>query len=442
MQKDPSKRFDSTSQLANTLGQLLGRPASAAREGRPPRRRFLWAIPAALVSAILLALTLPLPKKPKLASPSSSKSVVDVSATPASPAAKIPDPNRGELFPNLNKIAQHRGELNDMEFTSSGRYIVSIGRTGALAVWDPAVPDKWMRRMVDEERRSEKLVAMAIIPKRSIAIVGGEGPELNVWDYDKGTLLHRLPHKHGKVRSIDISPKGDRMMTGGDIGWNMWTISPNLEFVDNGPIEEGMLLVHSVRFSTIQEVIGGVSGNGIISLKSLEYPESNKTIRVDGQVISFAFGKTRCDLAYGVDRRMITIGTSSNRLKPFSVRTLPANPLSLEYSPVRRQVAIGGDDGTVVLVDLDSGKRHIFNIGEISRILVLRYSPDGESLAIGTGAGKLFLAPLPNDRFEPPTPPKELALDRLTNQIPTQGEIRNPLKSLQSLLAPPVEDQP
>jgi WD40 repeat protein len=233
------------------------------------------------------------------------------------------------------------------------------------------------------------------------------------------------------------------MMTGGDIGWNMWNISADLQFEDKGPIEEGMLLVHSARFSTIQEVIGGVSGNGIISLKSLDYPDSNKTIRVDGQVISFAFGKTRCDLAYGVDRRMITVGTSSNRLKPITLRNLPSSPLCIEYSPIRRQLAIGGDSGTVLLVDLDSGNRFLFNIGETSRVLVLRYSPDGESLAIGTGVGKLFIAPLPNHRFDPPTPPKELALDRLTNQMPTAEELRNPLKRLQSLLPPAVEeDQP
>ncbi len=109
---------------------------------------------------------------------------------------------------------------------------------------------------------------------------------------------------------------------------------------------------------------------------------------------------------------------------------------------MRRQLAIGGDDGTVLLADLDSAKRHLFHIGEVSRILVLRYSPDGNSLAIGTGAGKLLMATLTNDRFDPPTPPKELALDLLTNQIPTPQDLRNPFKNLQSLLTPPEVDQP
>jgi serine/threonine protein kinase len=448
MQKDPSKRFESVDELADTVGQLLGRPGLLQKGIRRPQRWIWWTSVAVGTLLLLSAITLHGWKEKEtadlkhssatpLSPPSSSTMPADtpVLVNPSSPTA-------GGLFPNLTTIAKHRGELIDLEFTSTGRYLVAIGTFGALAVWDPDVPEKWMRRMIDESNRSPKLHALALIPKRSVAVVGGEGPELVVWDFDKSKLLQRLPHKHGKVRSIDISPKGDRMMTGGDIGWNMWTITPDLQFEDQGEIEKGMLLVHSTRFSSVQDVIGGVSGNGIISLKSLRYPESDKAIRVQGQVISFAFGKTRCDLAYGLDRRRVYVGTSSNRLKPISLRGLPSNPLSLDYSPVRRQIAIGGDNGLVLIVDLDTEKRHLFNVGEDSRILVLRYSPDGETLAMGLGTGKLLSARLPNHRFDPPTPTRELVLDRLTNQLPTREDMQNSLGRLGTLLTLPAEEQP
>jgi serine/threonine protein kinase len=454
MQKNPAERFSSTREMRNALAELLGEPLqSPPRQRRPIARRLAWGLSAASLAAVIAfawgwssANKTILPPPPARESSTLPVSSLHPPAPPASPTPSTPVAETPEIFSNKVLVAQHKGQLNDLEFSPSGKYLFAAGSSGALAVWDPLQPEKTIRRLIDSDKtKSDKgrgLLALATLPRKSIVVVGGESPELLVWEYNKGKLLQRIPHTHGKVRCIDISPKGDLMMTAGDVGWNMWKITDDLTFTDQGPIQEGMLLVHSARFSSVQPVIAGVSGNGIISLRSLEYPSSNRSIEVGDQVISFAFGKTRCDFAYGLNRRYVFAGSSSPRVTTSQFRGLLSNPLSLEFSPTRRQLAIGGENGTILFVDLDTGQRIPFSVGEDSRILVIRFAPDGNSVALGLGTGKIYYVPLPVERFGPPTPKSELALDLLAVNLPSKEQISRPLESLRSIFTHGAETKP
>lgn len=485
MAKDPSERFASATDLAEALERLLGGNLATTpprRPGSPGKRR--WWVAAALTGVALAPLSWatwrPAGETPRPSSAAQSPAAALLGDDPAAPptelaaaslaAAGLPtesppaqpagveappsnptappapvEPNVSSdglpapaPFPELAHLGDHKGAIADLDFLGTGDGLIAIGTSGALAVWRVEAPFQMLQRLVETERPKTKLFALGYFPRRKLALTGGASEELALWDLETGTIVARAPHPHGTVRSIDVSPDERRFVTGGDLGWNLWQLPSDRQPVDEGAVSDGLVLVHSVRYSRVQHVVAATSGNGLVRVHSFDNPANSVSYSADDQILGIAFSQSRCELVFASQRGKILFGTGSSRIKPRASLTFPQNPPRVvEFAPNRPLLALGHSDGTVTLVDLESNLRHRFTTELASAVTVLRFSRDGEALAIGNAAGDVLWARLPVERFTPPTSAWELALDRAANLLPPVKERK--LRSTADSPAPAAE---
>lgn len=440
MAKAPEERFASVSDFAAALAEID--PATArlpARRlgGSSGNRRRTWALFGAAAALLATTLGAPssarrpwqtakpiVPNEPVAAHapdrvPLAAVSAAEIAA-PASPApdktTKQPDPAK-PLLPGLKGIGGHRGKITDMDFHRDGDKVIAVGEKGALAVWDTQGAKKYVQRLVEADPPKQKLYALGYFPRDQWVVTGGDDGELVLWDLISGQVKQRAPHQHGAVRSLDVAANGRAFLTGGDVGWNHWTIAQDGTMTDHGSVSDGLVLVHTVRYSPIQKIVAAASGNGIVTVHSLAYPRTSSTLNESDQALAFAFARARCELAYATRPGKMTLGSTSPRVAARGLTKGGLDPLVLEFAPNRRLLAVGEEQGAVTLFDLDGDKRQRYYTGHEHAVTAIRFSPDGDSLALGDAGGFVRMAQLPPEMLSAPTPKSELALDLAANLL-------------------------
>ncbi len=461
--KDPDARYANVDELTEALTALASGKSLPAdvlfARSMPARRRRAGLLAAALlVAAAAVAWTARPWRAVDMDAARGSSTVPTARSVPNSHDASVasaapstadqppvepapPPPSKDPMapvLPELTVLGDHRGQVSDMDFLSDGKRIVSIGAVGAIGVWDLENPGTFVRRLVEAEPPPHKLYAQAYLPRKQWLITGGDGKELTLWDLGRGEVLSRAPHPHKVVRSIDASVDGRFFVTGGDVGWNHWSITGQGKLVDRGTIGNNLLLVHTVRYSQVQQVMAATSGNGIVSIYNLQSPDRSLTLSKDDQVLAFAFGRARCEFAFVSRRGRMQTGTSSPRVvQKHKLASAAIMPVTLEFAPNRRLLAVGEERGYVSFFDLESGACHRFTTGRHEAVTTVRFSPDGKTLALGDSAGAIQVAPLPAEILPPVVPPKELALDLAASTMAQLQRIVGEGATQSSAKAPP-----
>jgi hypothetical protein len=441
MAKDPADRFSDVDAFADALSPLLGeagrRERSPLKGTRTVRRR--WIVPAVLAAGLTLGMVpFVVTRQGVDASPIASteltrRPIVGESATDKSPGTvfkRRPKPESW-YFSSIAVVGQHRGAIVDLAFDEQGRQVVALGRGGALAVWDPERPGKFLRRMVDAEVPKATVYSIGLFPQRRWALVGSD-TDLVLWDLNSGEIKSRTPHPHQAVRSIGVDAQGKHLVTGGDVGLRYWELQEDGSLRDMGWIRDNLVLVHSVRFSQVRALAAAVSGNGFVVIHPFDNPLAEISNRYPEQVVSVALGRARCEFAFGTQRGQIIQASNSSRLKAIGpVGSVSFPPSTMDFAPNRRVLAVsGGDAGAVAFFDMESKRRLIRSLKTGETITVVRFSPDGEDLAMGTSSGKVYLVRVPAEEFSSPVDRKEVVLDLASNYIPTGSEHFNGLRAL------------
>lgn len=305
-----------------------------------------------------------------------------------------------------------------MDLMSDGKRVVSIGAAGAIGVWNPAKPGTYTHRFAEADPPPHRLFAQGYFPKHELLLTGGAGPELTLWDLNTGAVVLRAPHVHGVVRSIDVSADGKSFVTGGDLGWNHWSLRGKDKMVDRGSITDGLVLVHTVRYSQVQSLIAATSGNGIVSIHSLVSPDRSVQQTKDDQVLAFAFGHARCEFAFVTRRGRIQLGSSSPRVEHTTKLAAPSMmPLVLEFAPNRRLFVAGEENGRLSFFNVETGACRQFSTGRKYGVTAVRFAPGGESLAIGDSSGAVLIAKTPEEILPPVVAKGELTLDLAANVV-------------------------
>lgn len=421
MAKDPQERFASAEEFLQALPAFQGASEAAVaptlRERWRPRRSLVFSSLSMAALFVVIALwfgnltdSFDLPSR----SPESSAALAtERETTQVAPSTK-------KLLTPLTLVGTHRGAITDLDFNEVGDRILAVAHGGTLAEWDPMHPNQPSRSFVDPVKKAP-LYALGVVPDQPLVIIGGESPELVVWDIEKEAVVARVPHAHRTVRAMDVAPDGKWVVTGGDVGWHLWELLPNKSIADRGPIPGDMVLVHTVQFAPVLSVVTAASGNGYVAAHSLINPASSSLQKLTDQGLAVACGKTRCEMVFGTQQGKLVHRSTSSRLADIGfVGSVDFTPTAMDFSPKRRVLAVAGKkDGSVAFYDMNQKKVYRYHTNHASRITVLRFSRDGEFLAIGSAGGSVIHAKAPTELFSDPTPPQELAMDALANYIPT-----------------------
>ena len=245
---------------------------------------------------------------------------------------RIWDGNTGESL--IGPLHGHRGPVERVDFSLDGDRVVSKGEDGNVRLWALSV----QQAPVVLRWKKDELIANRKLTPES----GGYVP----------TTWGNYPSfSDDAVSSVDFSPNGHRIVTGGwDGSLRLWNFTTG-ELV-LGPIEVGPSSVRSVAFSPKGDrlVAGGDEG----------------TLRLWNAATGAAVGD------------------------PLQVHDGPIN--SIDFSPNGNRIVTGGKDGTLRLLDATNGvaltkplRGHNHSINSVT------FSPNGRLIASLGADGKVRL---------------------------------------------------
>jgi WD40 repeat protein len=243
----------------------------------------------------------------------------------------------------------HMALIRGLVFTPDGRTLISGSDDKTIRVWDTET-GRITRTIRGEIGDGDpgKIYALALSRDGRLLAAGGrtggteaEGQPIRLYDLETGTMLGVLKGHTGAVLSLDFSPDGDRLVSGGTddiaIVWDVRTKTPLHRLSGH----QGD--VNAARFTADSSAVVTASDDDTLKVWRVD----------DGTLLKTMTGHTDKVVALAVS---IRDGT----------------------------VASGSLDGTVRLWDLRGG-RTLKQINQGTEVMSLAFSPDGRRLISGVG---------------------------------------------------------
>ena len=251
-----------------------------------------------------------------------------------------------------SNVDGHRSAVTSIAFTPDGRMLASGSRDGTVRVWNV---QSGREACAPLEARAG-VVAIALVPDRSVIVAALEDRHLVLWDYG----LHRevthidAPHR-SRLQAVAVSGDGRWVAAGGDS-----------------------------RRIYLWQTDRGAPGGEI----------RNTTGRIEA-------------LAFTSDASGVLCGTHKGRLELFdrapcvsrwSVRTGLGRIVALAVRPRANAVVGGAADGTVAFWNLKDGSEQQRVRPTRGKLSSLAVSPDATLLLVGLASGKACLTEAGTDR--------------------------------------------
>ncbi|MDQ3013939.1 MAG: WD40 repeat domain-containing protein, partial [Acidobacteriota bacterium] len=361
--------------------------------------------------------------------------------------------------PKLILEKGHSFPVRSVAFSPDGRLLASGSHDRTIKIWD-AVIKRELRTMIGH---TDAINCVAFTPDGSKLVSGSKDKTIKVWDVKTGETLRTLLGLENEVREIAVSPDGQFIASAGEVHVKLWELATGRPLKDLGnavPVRLGELDlgknqqaighksdVYTVAFSPDSKklVSGGMDGKVIIwDLISGDVTGSasvsgnlgylHMSLSADGQMLAIVTNGTAelLDLvtrkktrtinirtgyyihasAFSPDGKVLGIG-SLNQIKLWNaitgqeIRTLTGHKNivnDLKFSPDGQSLASGsGDfggewDNNIHLWEPATGKEKAVLDGWTNVVIATAYSRDGKMLACATSGAEIRLWDITNGK--------------------------------------------
>ncbi|MEO2004860.1 MAG: WD40 repeat domain-containing protein, partial [Candidatus Poribacteria bacterium] len=269
--------------------------------------------------------------------------------------------------------------INDLAFSSDGRYLATATYWGSARVWDAATG----LGVSPPLYHHAQLWAVAFSPDGTLLATGDRADQVRVWDVETGRqVMDPLPHA-ANVSSVTFSPDGRWLATGSCRGTpelQLWDVATGQR---HGPPIEGGSYKKTVAFSPDGALISGVTGSTVQLWNVSTRRPYGPPLSHDEAVLSVAFSPDGSLLATASTdgwARFWTVGTADSRRAAVAHG---GTAREVAFSPNGQLLATASDDHTARLWDVTTGQPVGPPIECEGVVNAVAFSPDGRSLALG-----------------------------------------------------------
>lgn len=362
--KRPDDRFDSAAAVAELLRYNLRHPdqprlVPPPSSGRRRSHRRRWAIPVALLAALLLFGAWKLAGSDrKNDGPGVKENGIALRATlmghtgPIWSVAFAPgglalasgsDDTTLRLWDVTSKqekarLSGHGSAVQSVAFAHSGKFLLASSGDGALHQWE-LPSQKELPPLVTHGGSIGRRMALSADDKTVAIGNGTQGVDL--WGLTTRKVWRSLPGNHGSITAVVYAPDGALLATA-DTGGSIRLWSP-----DTG------------------SELPGLPGDPL-GVRALAFS-------VDSKQLASA----------GLSDRGIKLWDVEGRKLASTLDGYNADAFSMAISPDGRLLAVGGADGTVMIWLLNSERPGALLQAHQGTVIALAFSPDSRSLATG-----------------------------------------------------------
>jgi WD40 repeat protein/predicted Ser/Thr protein kinase len=288
----------------------------------------------------------------------------------------------------LMTLKGHSEGICSVAFISGGRRIISVGYDHTVRIWDAGNG----RELRSLEVQSRGMESIAFTPDGKRGASAGSDGILKVWDTESGQELMVLREHSGEICSLAFSPDGQHVasrVTDGTV--RIWSLTAKTEPVR---LKGHTAPVYSVAFSPDGRRIASGSydrtvkvwdagaGRELMTLKGHSCEVVSVAFSPDGKRIASA-GRIRQGQPEGVRIWNAQTGQEQRLCREDCEAT------GLAFCSNGRRVVVGHPNGTVSVLDADTGAGLATLKGSSAPVTSVACSPNGTQIAAGSAQGSV-----------------------------------------------------
>ena len=289
-----------------------------------------------------------------------------------------------------------------LAFSPDGTRLASIGRyNGELKIWDTATTKEVLSIITDREAIKAKEVFstdVAYSPTGKQIATAEVSGKVKLWDASSGSQLFVLDGHTSEVRSIAFNHDGTRLVTGGGVFFQpgelkVWDVTDGREILDlpghHGRVESVAFSPDGSRLASVSsyaspnsglraevKIWNASTGRELLSIKDPAAAAFNS--------VSFSpNGKTIATAAHNTAETDKTVKlwevATGDMIRAFQGHT--ESTYCVAFSSDGRRLASCGRDKTIRILDVSTGQTLLSIKGDNENLAQLAFTPDGRRIA-------------------------------------------------------------
>lgn len=327
--------------------------------------------------------------------------------------------------------------ITSLDFSRDGRWLASADQEGVVRLYR-----SFDGTLAQEFSGHKGSVSSVAVGPTGVVASGGTDKTVRIWDTETGQSLHTLevPTRSGifgSVQAVTFDVDGQVVMAScSDDQVYFWNVDGGrlAKWVKAGGGRKGAAFSDEGEFLAVVGSTGGgsdvkvfgLSSGEVVSIPCYTKFESAFAVSSDGRTLATA--KRIADSWY---LKIIDLSDGGKEVHAIDLAKLHPSDRGrarcLDLSPDGHLLAIGAANGKVRFWSTELGRSlYEFSLSW-QKVTSVRFSSDGDQLAVGTAGGMIHLYGVPGDET---TPNPDSVIDLLevhtTDMMPNLGH-RNPL---------------